>query len=389
MKNPTTQTNRLSYLDGVRGLTALYIVLNHATLNIVLQDTAGAMSKGVRSMTSWFANGLLSVQIFIVLSGFCLMLAAVGDGGRLRGGVPGFALRRARRILPCYYGAMAFSLLLLAVVPGMAALDPSDRVTRPGLISHLFLVQNFSTGWITQIDPPMWSLSIEWQIYFIFALLLLPLWQRLGTLAALAAAVGIGYGIHWFTKGVADYSQPFYIGFFGMGMAAASVAFGTSRFAERARRLPWGIIAAASYLMFLGIMKYVHSKKVWMISTQFLAFAVACGLLALVTANPKKLNLRGFLEWKPVLGIGHISYSLYLTHFPVLAALYALIHRWSLSPDAEVGVMIAAGVPLSLAVAYVFYRFLELPFFGGSKAAKARAKAAPAVALAAAVPVAE
>lgn len=373
MNNPTKKTHRFAYLDGIRGLTAFYIVLNHATLNIVLQDTAGAMSKGVRWMTSWVANGLLSVQIFIVLSGFCLMLAALGDDGRLRGGLAGFAFRRAKRILPCYYGAMAFSLALIALVPAMSALDKSDHVTRDGLIAHLFLAHNFSTAWITQIDPPMWSLSIEWQIYFIFALLLLPVWQRLGTVASLLTGVALGYGIHWITKGKADYSQPFYIGFFAMGMAAAAVGFGKSGFAERARRLPWGVIAVASYLLFLGLYKYVHSPKIWMISTQFLAFSVATGLLALTTAKPDGFNLRRVLEWKPVLNVGHMSYSLYLTHFPVLAVLYAFVHRWNLSPDAEVWVMLAAGVPASLAVAYVFYRLLERPFFGsaGAKSRKA------------------
>ena len=371
-KEPTKKGRHFAFLDGIRGLTAGYIVLNHATLNIVLQDKAGAMSAGVRWLAGWLANGLLAVQIFIVLSGYCLMLAAMGDGGRLRGGLPGFALRRAARILPSYYGALAFTLCLLALIPGMSALDASDRATVPGLVAHLLLLHNFNPAWITQIDPPMWSLSVEWQIYFIFALVLLPVWQRLGTIGALLTGVAIGYFVHWITKGVADYSQPFYVGFFAMGMAAAAISVGKSEFAERARRLPWAVIGTVLLIPCILVFNYDHSTHAWIISSHFLSLSVASLLVAQMLARQDGINLRRLLEWKPVQAVGLVSYSLYLTHFPVLAALYSWVHRWRLSPDSEVGIMLVAGIPLSLAVASVFYKFLERPFLSGFAGLKRR-----------------
>ncbi|WP_410959855.1 acyltransferase family protein, partial [Salmonella sp. SAL4356] len=63
-------------------------------------------------------TGHLAVSIFIVISGFCLALPVVAAGDRMRDGSLNFFKRRARRILPPYYGALAFSLLLIATVLG-------------------------------------------------------------------------------------------------------------------------------------------------------------------------------------------------------------------------------------------------------------------------------
>ena len=374
MKNPTKKGRRYGFLDGLRGLAASYIVLNHATLNIVLQDKAGAMSAGVRWVAGWFANGLLAVQIFIVLSGFCIMLGVMSDNGKLRGGLGGFAIRRSARILPAYYGALLFTLSLLALVPGMTALDASDRATVPGLIAHVLMVHNFRPGWITQIDPPMWSLAIEWQIYFVFALVLLPIWQRWGTMASLLAGVAIGYFIHGVTKGFADYSQPFYVGFFAMGMAGAAISVGESEFAKRARRLPWTSIGVGMLMACLLVFRFDHSAHAWIYFSHFLSLSVAALLIAQMAANKDGFNLRRLLELKPIHAVGVFSYSLYLTHYPVLAAIYAFVHRWALSPDYEVVIMLAAGVPASLFVASVFYKFLEKPFLSGFGVLKPRSR---------------
>ena len=88
-------------------------------------------------------------------------------------------------------------------------------------------------------------------------------------------------------------------------------------------------------------------------------------------------TVRRLLEWKPIQAVGIISYSLYLTHYPVLAALYSWLHSWQLSPNAEVGIMIVVGVPLSLVVAYFFYTFLERPFLSGFAALKPRSMQNP------------
>ena len=98
---------KLLFLDGMRGLTALYVLLFH------LYIPAG-LSSAVQHGLSWLRFGHYAVGVFIVLSGYSLMLpVARSQDGRIPGGVVDFFKRRARRILPPYYAAIVCSLGIL------------------------------------------------------------------------------------------------------------------------------------------------------------------------------------------------------------------------------------------------------------------------------------
>src|SRR6476469_1408524 len=92
-------------LDGLRGLAALYVVVNH----VFLRAFPGYPVDHAPFWAGWFIYGRFAVVVFIVLSGFSLALSPARRGWRL-GGASGFARRRALRILPAYYAALAFSL---------------------------------------------------------------------------------------------------------------------------------------------------------------------------------------------------------------------------------------------------------------------------------------
>src|SRR5689334_14248080 len=96
--NPTqTHTShRLAFLDGIRGLAALYVVFHHAYL-FTRSDRSSAITQEL------WGQGRVAVDIFIVLSGFCLMLPVVQSSVKcVPGGFLKYFLRRAARILPAY-----------------------------------------------------------------------------------------------------------------------------------------------------------------------------------------------------------------------------------------------------------------------------------------------
>ena len=62
---------RLGYLDGLRGLAALYVVMHHSAFAFY---TASEMPHRLRLLLKPLAYGHFSVDLFIVLSGYCLML---------------------------------------------------------------------------------------------------------------------------------------------------------------------------------------------------------------------------------------------------------------------------------------------------------------------------
>jgi peptidoglycan/LPS O-acetylase OafA/YrhL len=113
--NDPRPTFRFAFLDGLRGLAALYVVLFH----IRAQFDPGAplhpfATRSGEMATVWLAHGHLAVDVFIVLSGFCLMMpVAASPDKHLKGGVAGYLKRRARRILPPCYAALALAFLPL------------------------------------------------------------------------------------------------------------------------------------------------------------------------------------------------------------------------------------------------------------------------------------
>src|SRR5690242_6107960 len=169
---------RLAGLDGIRGLAALFVVINH----VFLRAFPGYPVDHAPFWAGPFIYGRFAVVVFIVLSGFSLALSPARRDWRL-GGAARFARRRARRILPAYWAALAFSVAvawLVVAPPGQGA---------PGVKSvavNGLLVQNL-IGAPTP-NRSFWSLAVEAQLYVVFPLLLL-LVRRWGAVLMLAAVV--------------------------------------------------------------------------------------------------------------------------------------------------------------------------------------------------------
>ena len=66
----------LPFLDGVRGYAALYVVMHHAWNEMGWQDANKQLPGWLQHLMSFFAPGTYGVAVFIVLSGYCLMLPA-------------------------------------------------------------------------------------------------------------------------------------------------------------------------------------------------------------------------------------------------------------------------------------------------------------------------
>ncbi len=376
---------RLDYLDGLRGLAALYVVLHHAYYGLTAEASLPPL---VTRLTYWLYLGRSAVDIFIVLSGYCLMLPVVRSGaGRLQGGVLRFLQRRARRILPPFYAAMGVTLLLIALVPALHDLSHPDALWSealpaftPGVIvSHLLVIHNFDPRWHSKIDYPMWSVATEWQIYFLFPLLLLPLWRRFGSAAAVAAAFLIGFALLVLFFDRFSGVSPQFLGLFALGMAAADLNFSPkiSLFLCR-ERLSWGWLAA---LLVAGLVVVSLWHTSWPLALAvkdvLVGAATACLLVFCTrhltrrheTATAQSVSDRRdtppvlrLLESRPAIELGVFSYSLYLIHAPVLAVCQSFVRQRGLSPTLGLTLMLGAGVPLALLCSYLFHLVFERPF---------------------------
>src|SRR6266571_6214202 len=100
---------RLPFLDGLRAFAALWVVLGHCHLLTLGWNRSGSLWGRPLDLLLY---SHLGVNLFLVLSGFCLALPVVHHANRLPQGGAEYLKARAWRILPPYYAALL--LLLLA-----------------------------------------------------------------------------------------------------------------------------------------------------------------------------------------------------------------------------------------------------------------------------------
>jgi peptidoglycan/LPS O-acetylase OafA/YrhL len=359
--SPAAQ-GRLAFLDGLRGLAALYVVLHHAALEV-----RGASAwRAVEWVRGLLRHGHFAVAVFIVLSGYCLMRPVANDRlGQLQGGILGYLGRRARRILPPYYAALGLCWLLIAVVPGLdrargVRWDVALPAFEPGVVaSHLLLAHNLAGRWIFKVDPPLWSVATEWQIYLVFPGLL-AVWRRYGRAAAVGAAFAGGFGLAavggWLGKFSLMHLCPWYAGLFALGMAGAAV----SRSRPPAARQGW-LLAAGLGLLAIGCAGFAArwgADRPVMI-TDLLVGGATTGLIIHLARPASSGALLGLLQSWVAVGVGSFSYSLYLIHFPILAMCGAVVSSWGWGVEVRLVLMLVAAPLLCVLAAYLFHRVFE------------------------------
>lgn len=168
----STKSNRMDYLDGLRGIAAMSVVIGH-----VCWSSAIAQSPLFHSISMW-------VDFFFVLSGFVI---AHTYFDRLAGGMSGLSFmgRRFARLYPLHL-AMLLAWLAYEVLKSVmwrkiaveANYTPFEMNNAATFISNLFLTHSLGIfprgGW----NGPSWSISVEFYTYLVFALLMVSLHSR-------------------------------------------------------------------------------------------------------------------------------------------------------------------------------------------------------------------
>ena len=322
---------RLGYLpalDGVRGVAIALVIATHYW--------------GIPG------GGPLGVGLFFVLSGFLIttLLLEELDLGRLD--LKGFYARRCRRLLP----ALALLLTVYVVVRG----GPGLRVAAlAGLYAGNIVQAVWPASPITgSALAHLWSLAQEEQFYLVWPVLLGLLARSrrlLAILCALTVAL-IAYRAAIASSGTLNASRTYAPDFHSDWLLAGAVLA-----VLRRRGVQWNEAAAlgAFVIIFVGAIlnPWTEAWFVW----QAPIFMAGCALLVGAAHSPTQMA--GLLSLRPLVLLGRISYSLYLWHVPVFAALG---YRQPLF-----------ALPISLAAAGLSYRFVEQPFrrrrMGGGRAA--------------------
>ena len=368
----------LPYLDGIRALMALYVMHHHLLTLVGVKNVAFRWSWSELLMPLYQAHD--AVVVFIVLSGYCLMLPVLRDGGALRGGSVTFFRRRARRILPAYYAALFGGVVAELVVNLLAhayAFTPEVTSLKRWLL-HIFLLHNLSWEHIYEYNGALWSIATEWQIYFLFPFLFLPIWKRWGETALLVAGLTLGAVLTLLFPSIAK-ACPWFVALFAVGMVAAKWSLAPT---PRLQRVPWLLIAVVITLATYIALRLIpainwawgHQAKgrlgFFPLPDIALGIATLCFLMhgTRATIEGRRGAFVSLFTWRPLVFVGAFSYSLYLIHIPLQLVPLRIILRYQLSPLQSYAALMLLYVPLTLVCAYGFYLVFEKPFLRAASA---------------------
>ncbi|MDX2028948.1 MAG: acyltransferase [Alphaproteobacteria bacterium] len=361
-------SGRIEALDSLRGIAALVVVFSHCYLT---------WPEELRWQLNWirytplrlFINGHASVIIFFVLSGYVLALPF------LRGkqpDYPHYLIKRICRIYIPFFVSIFLAALLYQIgfghtgegtsqwLQGIWPAAPPDFLTFMG---HLLMVGTEKT---MSLNTVMWSLVYEMRISIIFPLLMLLCRSTKKAVIAgiilYVVATGLllvsGQTDHWLVR-----TDSFLI-----------------TWVITARFIPFfmaGILISKHAREIHGYMRKLSAPKRYaLLLIPLLMFPIphshyadvlyGVGAVVLVILAVEAAQIRKLLEAKALVWLGHISYSLYLLHLPILILLFREL-LGILPYGAVVLVVLAA----SLTASALMNRFVEMPAMAlGRKLAK-------------------
>lgn len=288
-------------LTGLRGVAAAWVVVFH-----LFEHQLGRVVDA----------GWLGVDIFFFLSGFVLsyVYAESLDGWGWRDHLRFIKVRLAR-IYPLHLVTLAVLAVMVLTLPGFAARYPSAELRwSPGAFAaSLLLVQNWGYFWPDAWNGPAWSLSAEWFAYLAFPMFLwLTQWPRSG--GPLLAGLAVAFAVLLTMLGLGGVLEKGVTSTLGMVRMACEFAIGCGLYRAWRIGLPEILLrdrgasdAAAVLLILAGCL----------IGPINLFALPGCALLVLRAGAGHSATAR-LLTLVPLVFLGEISYSLYLTHWPLI-----------------------------------------------------------------------
>jgi peptidoglycan/LPS O-acetylase OafA/YrhL len=354
---------RFPCFNGLRAVAALLVVFHHAafTTAFELRGVRIPFTEHVVPVGAYFAHMDIGVQIFFLISGFLLyrpMVAAAFSGRRTRD-LRTYARHRFLRIYPAYWVAFTCIALFVGVYMPVAG--------GRSLFEYFFLVHLYDTGYVAVGDHRVWralgGISQSWTLvvevsFYVFLPLYAALMRKLGQgrgresrfrveLAMLVVLYAISVVwravAYW---GVPDDSAFAFLGnfwlpanldLFALGMGLAVVrTWAEARdepvpFLERIGRVDWlwWVLAALSFhavSYWIGLPRNLVLVEGGRAFARELLYSLAafCFLLPAVFGPQERGITRRFLQLRPIVYLGMISYGIYLWH----QAFITKVHQW-------------------------------------------------------------
>lgn len=315
----SSRSQALPLVDLGKALASQLIVWHHLALYGPMCEVAESLAPALRD---WLVEqGRLAVQVFLVMAGFLAarsMLPHPAAEPRAAGVAAAIGRRFLRLAEPAWVALLA---AMFAAWVARALIDHPTIPEAPTLLqvlAHLLMVQDVAG--LEALSAGVWYVAIDLQLFALVALLC---GLRRGiarparsALTALLLLAGITLSLLLFNREPdLDVWAIYFVGAYGLGMLA--------HWAASARRPVSRIGWLLAILTLTGLALWLD----WRV--RILLAGTSALVLALLV--PLDLRLPAWLA-RPVAALSHISYTVFLLHYPVLLLTGALIGR--LWPDA-------------------------------------------------------
>lgn len=353
---------RISPLDGLRGVAALWVFVGHA---LVLSG-------------AWIpilGRPLLAVDLFMMLSGALMVYQAGVREAREPMAAPTtwlrFWTRRFFRIAPVFY--LAF---LVAIAMGPWLGDMRDIVSAASgksvdwaryhdqgpvnILLHLSFIFGVLPDYAARSPLPDWSIGLEMQFYLVFPFILLLL-RRIGFVAG-AVLLTILAALPWLfaSEWLLSFERPSFL-LLKLNMFLAGMLVMKARDLSGLPRAALAGVAIVLAMIPLDPIGHWSEIIVRALSVILIAVSITPGLLGPLD---RVADLgRSLLASRAFKAAGDVSYSVYLVHLIVLVPVVAFVthHHGDLPPLVRAGLAFAASAAVVYPLGVLLQKVLEDP----------------------------
>lgn len=352
-----TQTQRLKFLDALRGIAACLVSCMHFQTLLYEHSTARLPIL----LDTLFKDGHAGVNIFFVLSGFVIAYSI-----RLQRFsftyIGLFFLRRSLRLDPPYWVSLFGFTALIALGSLLFNRGGEYVPTLREFLLNAFYLQNLFQA--KNILPVAWTLCLEIQFYLIFTLMV---------------------------KWVQDINSRFHLSLFHFGSAASLILFGSLFILSLIQAMPHsftpitpGLFLPYWHSFFIGCLicwswlGLIKETWAWIgclligacaLISREADLGITLGVALTIFWCSKKEMLQSALDYPLLQYLGRVSYSLYLIHWVVgiksisflsytLGSYFDTIPAWG---------VIGLSFSITIGATELFYRFVEKPALNLSK----------------------
>jgi peptidoglycan/LPS O-acetylase OafA/YrhL len=358
---------RLTSIQGLRGIAVAGVLVCHVAIWAGIGGRTGEL----------LGLGSSGVDLFFVISGFCLAWTVMGRGRVEPLRTAHYLRRRWWRIVPPYYGALALALLANwvafqwsagarfplsgAPIGGFFPTRLSSAVSDVG--AHVALAHGLVAGDGHSIDGAFWSLSTEWQFYILLPLILVCVRAfgvvqtlTVAAVSSVAFAFVVGSGRTAAEQWFLSENIPARLVEFAAGIFAAAVAAGVVRAMPLVR--PRLLLAAAAAAIAATAFATTSRPDFFLIPA---GWAVGYGLLVLALATGRGGLAHRVSSSRLATALGAISFSVYLLH----GSVFMLLETGAIAAGAGRGLvvlMLIVVAPLaSIGVGRAYHGLVEVP----------------------------